>query len=58
MDKAVLTVKEAADYLRISASKAYQLIRNNQLPHIEFGHRYVIPKQKLLEWVELSVKGG
>ena len=58
MDNSVLTVKEAAAILRISASKTYQLIRENKLPHIELGHRYVVPKQRLMEWVELSVKGG
>ena len=58
MEKTVLTVKEAAEILRISSSKVYQLIRENQLPHIELGHRYVVPKQRLMDWVELSVKGG
>ena len=58
MENSVLTVKEAAEILRISASKTYQLIRENQLPHISLGHRYVVPKQRLMEWVELSVKGG
>ena len=58
MDKTVLTVKEAAEILRISVSKTYQLIRENRIPHIELGHRYVVPKQKLLEWVELAVIGG
>ena len=58
MDNSVLTVKEAAVILRISASKTYQLIRENKLPHIELGHRYVVPRQKLMEWLETSVIGG
>lgn len=58
MDQPVLTVKEAAGILRISASKAYQMIRENQLPHIKMGQRYVVPRKQLMDWVELTVQGG
>ena len=43
MDKTVLTVKEAAAIMRISASAMYQLVRDNKAPHITVGKRKVIP---------------
>lgn len=58
MEQTVLTVKEAAEILRISSSKTYQMIRENRLPHIKMGQRYVVPKKRLMEWVELTVQGG
>lgn len=58
MEKTVLTVKEAAAIMRISASAMYQLIRQNKMPHISVGKRKVIPANRFYAWLEGSVMGG
>lgn len=54
----ILTVKEAAQILRISTSKLYQLVRANEIPHVLLGNRVVIPENKLLQWLDKAVCGG
>ena len=58
MDKTVLTVKEAAAIMRISASAMYQLVRDNKAPHITVGKRKVIPASRFYAWLESIVEGG
>ena len=58
MDKTVLTVKEAAAIMRISASAMYQLVRDNKAPHITVGKRKVIPAARFYAWLESTVEGG
>ena len=58
MDKTVLTVKEAAAIMRISASAMYQLVRDNKAPHITVGKRKVIPAARFYAWLEAIVEGG
>ena len=58
MEQSILTVKEAAAIVRISPSKMYQLVREGVVPHVKLGHRSVIPKARLLTWIEQSVQGG
>ena len=57
MDKTVLTVKEAAAIMRISASAMYQLLRENRAPHITGGKRKVIPAARFYAWLESIVEG-
>lgn len=58
MEYAVLTVKEAADIMRISTSSMYQLLRENKAPHICIGKRKVIPAAQFFVWMDSVVKGG
>jgi excisionase family DNA binding protein len=58
MENTVLKVEEAAEILRVSKSKVYQLIRENRLPHIKLDGRVVIPRARFLSWIENSVVGG
>ena len=58
MDKTVLTVKEAAAIMRISASAMYQLVRDNKAPHITVGKRKVIPAARFYAWLESIGEGG
>lgn len=44
----ILTVKEAAEFLRISERYAYQLIKENKLPHIKLGKKILIDKSSLI----------
>ena len=58
MEQKLLTVKEAAILLRISASKLCQLVRADEVPHVCLGGRVVIPEKHLSVWIERTVKGG
>ena len=46
-----LTATEAAAVLRISRSKVYELTHTASFPAIRIGNRVVIPRDKLIEWM-------
>ena len=55
----VLTVEEAAAFLRVSRGLGYQLAREYVatdgaagLPVMRLGRRLVVPKRRLLRWLE------
>lgn len=58
MEKTILTVKEAAAIMRVSASSMYQLVRENKAPHISIGKRKVIPAARFYAWLDGCVEGG
>lgn len=48
-----LTVKEMAKYLRIGISNAYRLVKEPGFPSVRvLNDRYIIPKDRLDQWVE------
>ena len=46
-----LNAREAAEILRISKSKVYELARTESFPAVRIGKRVVIPRDKLIEWM-------
>lgn len=46
-----LKVHEAAAVLRISESKVYELAQSESFPAIRIGKRVVIPRDKLIQWM-------
>ena len=54
----VLTVREVANYLRISLPTAYKLIHSGKLPHVFLGCRIVIPREALALWLSSHITGG
>ena len=44
MDEYYMTVNEFCERMRISASTAYRMIKNSQIPAFKFGRRYKIPR--------------
>ena len=46
-----LKAREAAELLRISKSKVYELARTESFPAIRIGTRVIIPRDKLIEWM-------
>jgi excisionase family DNA binding protein len=52
----LLTVDEAAAWLRVSRWTVYNLIRSNQLHTIKIGRRRLVPPAALRECVELLRK--
>ena len=54
----MITVREIAEYLRISLPSAYSLVRLKVFPYLKVGERYVIPRDTFLLWVDQNLIGG
>ena len=48
----MLSVPEVASVLGISRAGAYELVRNDGFPALKIGSRIVVPKDKLIAWVD------
>ena len=51
-----LNAREAAELLRISKSKVYDLARTEFFPAVRIGKRVVIPRDKLIKWMNAQVE--
>jgi excisionase family DNA binding protein len=47
-----LTVREAADYLKLSTSTLYGLTSRKEIPFMKRGKRLYFKKEDLREWIE------
>ena len=50
-----LSADEVAQVLGISRAGAYTLMHSKGFPALHVGKRIVVPKDKLLEWIEKKV---
>ncbi|MGH2366495.1 MAG: helix-turn-helix domain-containing protein [Chloroflexota bacterium] len=48
-----MTIKEVADFLRISTISAYSWARDGRLPAIRIGKEWRVRSRDLDEWLEL-----
>lgn len=51
-----LSVPEVADVLGISRAGAYELVKEKGFPSLTIGNRIIVPKDKLIAWIEESTK--
>ena len=54
MERATLTIEEAAEILGIGRSSAYQAARTGEIPTLKIGRRLLVPRvalERLLERV-------
>ena len=54
----VLSVDEAATFLRLGRSSVYEATRTNVIPSVRIGRRILIPKAGLKRVVEVEVTGN
>lgn len=54
----ILTVGEAADFLKISKSKLYELISQNKIPWFPVGSHKRFLTQELLDWAKNQVNSN
>jgi excisionase family DNA binding protein len=47
-----LSANQVAQVLGISRANAYTLVHSKGFPTIQIGKRMVVPKNKLIEWME------
>ena len=48
----MLSVPEVGEVLGISRAGAYELVRSKGFPKVKIGNRIVVPKEKLIQWIE------
>ena len=52
----MLNVNETAQFLKISTTKVYELMRQKKIPFIKAGRRKLIPKNMLLDWISQNAE--
>lgn len=53
-----LTVSQAAELIGISKPKMYELIRTNAFRSINIGHKILVSRQSLLNWIRGGTQDG
>ena len=51
----MLNVVQVAAVLGISCAGAYELVHSEGFPALKIGSRFVVPKDKLREWIDANV---
>ena len=54
----MLSVPEVAAVLGISRAGAYELVRSDGFPALKIGSRIVVPKDKLIAWVDIKTSAS
>ena len=52
----ILTVTEAAEYMKLSKSKVYQLIQMGKMPHLRIGRNVRIKQSEMVKWLEKQAR--
>ena len=53
-----LNANTVAQVLGVSISSAYELMHEEVFPSVRIGSRFVVPKDKFRQWVELQSGGA
>ncbi|NCB75026.1 MAG: DNA-binding protein [Clostridia bacterium] len=48
----MLNVQDVSDVLGIGLAHTYEVVRRKDFPSITLGSRIIIPRDKLMEWLE------
>ncbi len=48
----MLSVSDVGKLLGISRAGAYELVRSDDFPKLKIGTRIIVPKNKMLDWIE------
>lgn len=54
---AVLNANQLANTLGISRAGAYQLLNSETFPTLHIGKRLLVPRDKLVRWIEQNTGG-
>lgn len=58
MENEMITVREAARYIRVSMPTVYKLLNAGEIPHVRVGFRYIIPREAFLFWLDQNTSKG
>ncbi len=53
-ERATYTVSELAVRLGVSTATIYEQLKENKIPHLRMGTRYVIPRAAIEKWLEAA----
>lgn len=56
-DDMFLTVPEVARILRMSDGNVYTMVKQNRIPNVKIGRRYVIPRKQFDKWLSGNLAG-
>ena len=48
----ILTISQVAKYLQLSKSKAYYLVKRNEILHIRIGRNVRVLEGDLIKWIQ------
>jgi excisionase family DNA binding protein len=51
MEKEILTIEEAANYLGLNKRSIYKLIKQKDIPYIKILNKFRFEKESLRKWV-------
>ncbi len=54
----MLSVPEVASVLGISRAGAYELVKEKGFPSLTIGYRILIPRDKLIAWIDEKSSGN
>ena len=54
----MLSVPEVANVLGISRAGAYELVKTAGFPSLTIGSRIIVPRDKLMAWIDENSSGG
>lgn len=54
----VLTVQEAAAYMRVSKPTMYTLVHRADFPKVRVGRKIIIPREEFLNWISREAGGS
>jgi len=54
----MLSVPDLVALLGISRAGAYELVKRKDFPALHIGKRVLVPKDKLIAWIEDNAGGG
>ena len=52
----MLNAEMLRDVLGISLTSVYELLHDKDFPSIKIGNRFVVPKEKFMEWIDARTK--
>lgn len=55
-DTPVMSVEEAGELLGLGRTAAYESIRRNEIPHLRFGRRIIVPRAAVLKMLEAAAQ--
>ena len=53
----LLSVEEAAAYLKFSTTYLYRLAKEKKIPHVNYGRHIIFRKKDLYDWLGAMVVG-
>ena len=54
----ILNASQLAKTLGISRAGAYNLLASRGFPTLQIGNRKLVPKEKLIKWIDENTKGA